>query len=86
MTIIYSAGFDRQFARLPKELKQKVADCIELFIDDPEHAALRRHALGEEWAGYYSISADEDLRLHFKHLNADSFYFVAVGTHGQLYK
>ncbi len=86
MTIQYSAGFDQQFARLPKTLKRKATDCIELFLDDPKHEALRRHALGEEWAGYYSISADEDLRLHFKLLDDDTAFFVAVGTHSQLYK
>ncbi len=86
MTTKFSADFDRQFAKLSKEHKQQVMDAIELFLDEPTHSALRNHPLTEEWAGWHSISAGDDLRVHYKLLDSEAVFFVAVGTHGELYK
>lgn len=86
MTQRYSREFDKQFARLPKALKDKAIDAIELFLDKPNEKSLRNHALSEKWHGYRSISADHDLRVHFKMIDDETVYFVAIGTHSQLYK
>jgi addiction module RelE/StbE family toxin len=86
MTTKFSKDFDKQFAKLPKVLREKVIETVDLFLDRPMEPSLRNHPLTKEWHGYRSISADSDLRLHFKILDGDIVYFVAVGTHSQLYK
>ena len=40
----------------------------------------------KEWKGYHSITADTDLRLHFRMLDDDTALFVAAGSHYVLYK
>lgn len=86
MILHFSDDFDIQFKdRLSNKEKIQILEKIELFIEEPLHKDLRNHALRDEWTGYRSISVGGDLRLHFK-VNEDNVYFVAVGTHDQLYK
>lgn len=87
MLVRFSTDFDRQFQeRLTNAQKIKALDTINLFTQEPLHKNLRNHALKGEWAGYRSISIGGDLRLHFKLIGEQTAYFVAVGTHSQLYK
>jgi addiction module RelE/StbE family toxin len=86
MTQRYSKEFDKQFAGLSKTQKSNAIDAIELFLEKPNDASLRNHALSEKWYGYRSISADDDLRVHFKMIDNETVYFVAIGSHSQLYK
>lgn len=74
MNIDYSKAFDRQFSKLSQAQKRLVRDTIEMFIDDNNSDSLRNHPLKEKWAGYRSISADDDLRLHFKMLDKIRLY------------
>lgn len=79
--------FEKQLAKLPKKRRDKVISTIELCLDDPTAPTLRNHELTGEWAGFRSISTGGDLRLHFQITdNATVAYFVAVGSHSQLYK
>lgn len=87
MLVRFNTDFDRQFKeRLTNRQKIQVLDSIDLFIDKPFHETFRNHALKGEWLGYRSISIGGDLRLHFKMINDETAYFVAVGNHNQLYK
>lgn len=86
MKIIFQRSFTDQFTKLPKPQKQPVKEAIELFTDNPMHESLRNHPLREQWANYRSITADTDLRLHYRVIDKDTALFVAVGTHKQLYK
>ena len=87
MRICFSPNFDRQFAqRLTKQQQVQVLDAIEQFIDNSNHEDLRNHPLKGNWAGHRSLSIGGDLRLHFQMLDGDTAYFVAVGSHEQLYQ
>lgn len=86
MTTKFSKDFDKQLGKLPQKRRDKVIDTVDLFLDNPMEESLRNHALSAEWKGYRSISAGGDLRLHFKMLDGGIAYFVAVGTHSQLYR
>jgi addiction module RelE/StbE family toxin len=86
MNVSYEKTFDEQFSRLSNEQKRHVRDAIELFIGDPMHPSLRNHPLKNEWERYRSITADTDIRLHYRFLKKDGALFVAVGSHDQLYK
>ncbi|MCL5112957.1 MAG: type II toxin-antitoxin system mRNA interferase toxin, RelE/StbE family [Patescibacteria group bacterium] len=87
MKVRFSPDFDKQFSiRLNKREQIKVIDTIELFQDDPFRKDLRNHPLNGKWLGHRSISIGGDLRLHFKMLDEDIAYFVAVGSHYQLYR
>ena len=87
MLVRFSTDFDRHFKdRLTNRQKIQVLDIIDLFTQEPLHKDLRNHALYGKWKGYRSISVGGDLRLHFKLIDEQTAYLVAVGTHSQLYK
>ena len=86
MKVKFQKSFTNQFKKLSKTQKQLVADTIELFTEAPMHDTLRNHPLKDRWQNYRSITADDDLRLHYRVINEDTALFVAVGTHDELYK
>jgi addiction module RelE/StbE family toxin len=83
----YHHAFEKQLVKLSKKQRDKVIDAIVLFLEDQAAPSLRNHALTGEWRGFRSISAGGDLRVHFQITGGGTVaYFVAVGTHSQLYK
>jgi addiction module RelE/StbE family toxin len=86
MNIDYSKSFDKQFTKLSRLKKSLVKDAIDLFIDDPFNESLRNHPLKDKWISNRSISADDDLRLHYRVIDKGTALFVAVGTHDELYR
>jgi addiction module RelE/StbE family toxin len=86
MNVDYTKSFNAQFEKLPLEYQIIAKDAVELFLDDVAAPSLRNHALKGKWAGYRSISAGGDLRLHFKMVGPNTVLFVAVGSHSQLYR
>ncbi len=86
MRIRFQKSFNKQFVKLSKIQKQHTKDTIELFSSDPHDKSLRNHPLKDKWLGYRSVSADDDLRLHYKELSDNTILFVAVGSHDELYK
>ena len=86
MIIRFQKSFTEQYKKLTKFQKQLVNDVLELFGEDSMHESLRNHPLKDEWVKYRSITADDDLRLHFRVINEDIALFVAVGSHDELYR
>jgi len=86
MNLRYQKSFQRQFSKLSTKEKLLIKDTLELFEEDPMHDSLRNHPLKDKWSSYRSISADNDLRLHYRIIDSDTVLFVAIGTHDQLYK
>lgn len=86
MIVKYSKAFDKSFIKLPPKKRQKARAAIALFLQNPTTHSLRLHELKGELAGTWSISAGGDLRLHFRYLDDGSVvFFLAVGSHAQLY-
>lgn len=81
----YSKAFDKSFIKLPPKKQQKVRKTIITFVKDPRTRSLRFHELEGSLAGIWSISAGGDLRLHFRYEGDAVVFFLAVGTHSQLY-
>jgi addiction module RelE/StbE family toxin len=86
MKVKFQKSFTNQFKKLSKTQKQLVTNTIELFTEAPMHNALRNHPLKDRWLNYRSITAADDLRLHYRVINEDTALFVAIGTHDELYK
>lgn len=62
---------------------------IDLFSEDPANSALNNHQLHREWEGFNSINVTADLRaIYQEDIEGDEpvAYFVAFGTHEELYK
>jgi addiction module RelE/StbE family toxin len=86
MKVKFQDNFTKQYKKLSQSQKQLITETIELFIEDTMHDSLRNHPLRDMWTNYRSITADDDLRLHYRIINKDTALFLAVGTHEELYK
>lgn len=78
--------FLKQAANLKPAQKKRLQAALELFKKEPFHPALYNHPLTKEWLGYRSISFGGNWRAHYKSIDENTAYFVACGTHSQLYK
>ena len=86
MKIKLTKHFQKEFAKLRQNEKDRVHACLDAFQVNPDAPSLRRHALKGEFLGYMSINAGGDLRLHYYEEDDQiTFVFVRVGSHSQLY-
>ena len=68
---------------------QSFKKAIELFSQDPNNLELDNHELKREWEGFRSIDVTANLRaIYQEDREGDEpvAYFVAFGTHKELYK
>lgn len=86
MRFVYTRAYKRQFKKLPREVQEKVIECLALFITNEAHPLLNNHSLRFEWSGYRSINVTGDYRLIFKKESRTLVRLEQVGTHGELYE
>ncbi len=85
MQYILAKRFEKNFAKLPKPVKEKVLVVLQKFVDDPNDPTLRNHRLSGKWSNHYSINVTGDVRAVYVFITDDVVHFVAVGTHSELY-
>ena len=86
MKTVFHKQFNKQFTKLPKAQKKRFEKAIILFRHEANHPDLYNHPLTGKWKGHRSISFGGDWRAHYIPQNDGIAFFVAVGTHSQLYK
>ncbi len=86
MRQLASKRFNKQFSKLPKGVKAKVIERMTLFLSDPFALILNNHQLNGEWANCRSINITADLRAVYEMVEEDVAYFVAIGSHAELYR
>jgi addiction module RelE/StbE family toxin len=84
MKIAYSKTFVKQVKKLSPQQKNKLAERVEIFIQNPEDTLLRNYRLKGKYIGWNSIDIAGDLRLLYIE-NNDEIIFDQIGTHSQLY-
>ena len=85
MIVSYSHAFKKMFRKQPATIQNKFKKRLALFMKNPHHPLLCRHALNGEWGGCGSINITGDIRAVFEDLGNDYFEFVAIGSHSELY-
>lgn len=85
MKVRFNKAFAKQLAKQSKKVEIALTSKLELFVADPRNTLLHNHALSGPWQGYYSINISGDIRAVFELLDKNTAYFVAIGTHSQLY-
>lgn len=85
MRILWNARFKRRYRRVDKKIRYAFDERTALFIQDRFSPILNNHSLTGKWSGYRSINITGDWRAVFKMLDADTAYFVEIGTHHELY-
>ena len=77
--------FDRMFTKLSRRLQLKFLERSGFFLVDPFHTLLYDHELKGKWVNHRSINVSGDYRAVYRQLDAESYLFVAIGTHHELF-
>ncbi len=85
LKIRFHRNFEKQFKKLPASVKQRFFKRLEIFEQFPYHPTLNTHILRGTFDGYQSINVTGDVRAIFMMNDRNIAFFVAIGTHGQLY-
>lgn len=80
-------NFIKQAAQLKPAQKKRLQAALQLFRQQPMHPDLYNHPLTGQWKGYRSIAFGGDWRANYELTDDGAVaWFVACGTHSQLYK
>ena len=77
--------YDKMWAELSRSQQLQVLAALKLFATNQNKKQLRVHQLGGKYYPQYSLTAAEDLRVHFLELRKNKVVLMMVGTHDQLY-
>lgn len=77
--------YDTRWAKLDRKQQLQVMAALKLFMTNQNRKQLRIHQLRGRYYPQYSISAGDDLRIHFLKIKKNKVVLMLVGTHNQLY-
>lgn len=82
---VRTAGFKDQLARLPAAIRELADAAYQMFLEDPDHPALRHHALkdtdkGRHRAGSFSVSVTLKYRAIYVR-DGDTNVWYWIGSH-----
>lgn len=77
--------FERQYKKLERSLRKKLAERLQLLASDEHHPLLKNHPLTGEYTGFRSINITGDRRLVYRKIGTDTYQLRAIGTHHQLF-
>lgn len=89
MELEFSPEFRKKYRNVDVRIRHRVDDYLRIFRNNPKDLELDNHALKRGWKGYCSIDINADYRAIYKETKiGDDFvaYFVALGTHKELYQ
>lgn len=81
--------FRRKYLKANVRIRNKVDECIRIFVKNPNDPFLNNHKLRREWVGHRSIDITSDWRVIYKEIIIGDqiiAYFVDIGIHKELYK
>ncbi|MBI2430999.1 MAG: type II toxin-antitoxin system mRNA interferase toxin, RelE/StbE family [Candidatus Levybacteria bacterium] len=89
MIIKYAPPFLNILKKVNIRIRKRVKQQILVFSKNPYDPQLNNHELTREWKGFRSINITGDWRAIYteKRLEEENIaYFVALGTHDELYR
>jgi len=85
MNLIPTAGYQRDFSRLPRQVQQRVIKALELLSTNPRHPSLHfKKIKGRET--FREIRVTQSYRIVLEQVSGEDFYLRTVGTHDVLKK
>lgn len=88
MKVRYSPYFYKRYQKVDVRIRNSIDQKIALFTKNPNDPELNNHSLREPYKGLRSIDVTVDWRALYQELVIEEdivAYFVALGTHDQLY-
>ena len=81
MEIFYSSKFQREYKKLPEEIKQAAEVKEGIFRKNPFDSRLKTHKLTGELDGFWSFWITYSYRVVFDFQNEGTIRFYRIGTH-----
>jgi addiction module RelE/StbE family toxin len=88
MNLQFDPGFIKKLKAQNVLIRKNFRERITVFFKEPNHPKLNNHPLKGEWQEYRSIDITSDWRAIYQELQEGEnkvAYFVALGTHDDLY-
>ena len=88
MNVNYSPWFLGIAKKANLRIRKHLEKRIEIFSKDPKNPQLNNHSLKGKYQGYRSIDITSDWRAIYQEVKINEkiiAYFIAMGTHKQLY-
>lgn len=81
MQIYYLPKFERQYKKLPVQIKRLVKEKEQIFRQNPFDSRLKTHKLHGVLDGWWAFRVDYTYRLIFDFIDAEKVRFYSVGDH-----
>ena len=81
MKIVYTSKFEKEYRRLPDEIKGLAEEKESIFRSDPFDSSLNTHKLKGKFKDYWSWSIDYKYRIIFYIKNKEEVWFLSIGNH-----
>jgi mRNA-degrading endonuclease YafQ of YafQ-DinJ toxin-antitoxin module len=85
MQVLTHKRYETMWAELNRAQQLQVMAALKLLITNQNKKQLRIHQLKGKYYPQYSLSAGDDLRVHFLKVKKNKVVLMLVGTHDQLY-
>jgi addiction module RelE/StbE family toxin len=89
MRILFSPDVEKRLKKLKiknRKLYLQIEKQLLLLQQDHGHPSLRLHKLSGVLSKHWSISITDSIRMVYQIRDIDTFYFIDLGTHDQVYK
>ena len=83
--IIIHKQFVKHIRKLSPSIQRAFQSRRDLFLKDEFHSQLHVHALSGKYKGYKSFNVNADVRVVFKEIDTDTYLFLEIGSHSELY-
>lgn len=89
MNVELDPDLPKRLKKLNVKIRKSFKEIIITFSRNPQEPKLNNHPLKKQWHGHRSIDITANWRAIYKEIKVGSekvAYFVAIGTHKELYK
>lgn len=86
--LVWYKSFMRDFKKTSRrnpELKDKLQEALEIFVNDPYHPILGTHKLSGKLKGHHAFGLGYDLRVVFKFIDQEQVALISIGKHEEVY-
>ncbi|MBU4332505.1 type II toxin-antitoxin system YoeB family toxin [Patescibacteria group bacterium] len=84
--LVYGKKFLKSAKKLPKEQREKLAELLEVFENNPFNPILHSKALARELIGFYSFRITRDWRVIFRFITAFEIQLIIAGHRKDIYR
>lgn len=81
MQIFYSSKFEREYKKLPKEVKKLAEEKEAIFRKNTFDPKLNTHKLCGRLKEYWAFSINDKYRIIFDFVKKDIIWFHSIGDH-----